>query len=108
MNTLTQETLSMAILDSGCTKRVCSKTWLKCYLRSLISEEYSLTDNSDKLPKARQYVEFQLHNEDKWNKCQIIFRAVKATTKYKHLFNTINLSNETIHLIDYSKTENGV
>ena len=29
----------MAILDSGCTKRVCSKTWLKCYLRSLISEE---------------------------------------------------------------------
>ena len=73
-----------------------------------VNDRTSLTDNSDKLPKARQYVEFQLHNEDKWNKCQIIFRAVKATSKYKHLFNTINLSNETIHLIDYSKTENGV
>ena len=39
MDTLIGETLSTAVLDSGCTKRVCSKTWLRCYLESLSSEE---------------------------------------------------------------------
>ena len=39
MDTLIGETLSMAVLDSGCTKTVCSKTWLNCYLESLNSEE---------------------------------------------------------------------
>ena len=27
-NTLIGETLSMAVLDSGCTKTICNKTWL--------------------------------------------------------------------------------
>ena len=39
MDTLIGETLSMAVLDSGYTKTVCSKTWLNCYLESLSSEE---------------------------------------------------------------------
>ena len=39
MGTLIGETLSMAVLDSGRTKTVCSKTWLNCYLESLSSEE---------------------------------------------------------------------
>ena len=29
------ETLSTAVLDSGCTKNVCGETWLKCYLDTL-------------------------------------------------------------------------
>ena len=29
------ETLSYAIIDSGCTKRVCGKLWLQCYLDAL-------------------------------------------------------------------------
>ena len=39
MDTLIGETLHMAVLDSGCTKAVCSKTWLNSYLESLSSEE---------------------------------------------------------------------
>ena len=39
MNTLIGGTLSMAVLVSGCTKTVCSKTWLNFYLGSLSSEE---------------------------------------------------------------------
>ena len=39
MDTLKGETLNMAVLDSGCTKTICSKTWLNCYLESLSSEE---------------------------------------------------------------------
>ena len=36
-------------------------------------------------------------------KYQIISRGGKATVKYKHFFNTLNLSNETIQLINWSK-----
>ena len=32
METLIDETLSMAVLDSGYTKTVCRETWLNCYL----------------------------------------------------------------------------
>ena len=39
MNTLIGRTLSVAVLVSGCTKTVCSKTWLNCYVESLSSEE---------------------------------------------------------------------
>ena len=39
MDKLIGETISMAVLDSGCIKTVCSKTWLNCYLESLTSEE---------------------------------------------------------------------
>ena len=34
METLIGEALSMAVLDSGCTKTVCGETWLKCYLET--------------------------------------------------------------------------
>ena len=39
MDTLIGETLSMTIIDSGCTKPVCDQVWLDCYLQSLSSEE---------------------------------------------------------------------
>ena len=39
MDTLIGETLSMAVLDSGYTKTICSKTWLNCFLESISSEE---------------------------------------------------------------------
>ena len=39
MDTLIGETLSIAVLDSGYTKIVCSKTWLDYYLESVSSEE---------------------------------------------------------------------
>ena len=32
----------MAVLDSRYTKKVCSKTWLKCFLESLSSEELNI------------------------------------------------------------------
>ena len=68
-----------------------------------INDHITLTHNSDKLPKPSQYVEFQLENKNEWNKCQIISTAGKATSKQKHLFNTLNLSDETIQLNDWSK-----
>ena len=61
-----------------------------------------LTHNIYKLLKPGQYVEFQLENENEWNKCQIS-RAGKAAGKYEHLFNTLNISGETIQLINWSK-----
>ena len=68
-----------------------------------VNDQTTLTHNSDKLSKPSQYVEFQLENKNEWNKCQITSRAGKATSKYKHLFNTLNLSDETIQLINWSK-----
>ena len=38
IDTLIGETLTMAVLDSGCTKPVSCKTLLNCYLASLSSE----------------------------------------------------------------------
>ena len=32
-------TLSMAILDPGCTKTVCGNTWLECFIETLSNEE---------------------------------------------------------------------
>ena len=32
-----------------------------------------------------------------------IIRACKATGKYKHLFNTLNLLDKTIQLVNWSK-----
>ena len=34
-----EETLNLAVLDSGCTKTVCGEEWLKCYIDSLSEEE---------------------------------------------------------------------
>ena len=39
METLIGETLSMTVLDSGCTKTVCGETWLNCYLKTLSDED---------------------------------------------------------------------
>ena len=39
MDTLIGETLSMAVIDSGCTKTVCGQIWLDCYLQSLCNED---------------------------------------------------------------------
>ena len=39
METLIGETLSMVVLDSGCTKTVCGETWLNCYLEPLSDED---------------------------------------------------------------------
>ena len=54
MDTLIGETLSMAVLDSGCTKTVCNKTWLNCYLESLSSEEL----NNIKCERSETIVKF--------------------------------------------------
>ena len=32
------ETLSNAMLDPGCKKNVCGKTWMACYLETLIAD----------------------------------------------------------------------
>ena len=39
MDKLTGETLSMTVIDSGCTKTVCDQVWLDCYLQSLSNED---------------------------------------------------------------------
>ena len=39
MDTIIGETLSMAVIDSGCTKTVCGQEWLDCYLQSLSNED---------------------------------------------------------------------
>ena len=47
METLIDETLSMAVLDSGCTKTVCRETWLNCYLETLSDEDKKLLHVED-------------------------------------------------------------
>ena len=47
MGTLIIETLSMAVLDSGCTKTVCGETWLNCYLETLSDEDKKLLHVED-------------------------------------------------------------
>ena len=41
------ERLSMAVLDSRCTKTVCGETWLNCYLETLSDEEEKLLHVED-------------------------------------------------------------
>ena len=47
METLISERLSMAVLDSGCTKTVCGETWLNCYLETLSDEDKKLLHVED-------------------------------------------------------------
>ena len=47
METFIDETLSMAVLDSGCTKTVCGETWLNCYLKTLSDEDTKLLHVED-------------------------------------------------------------
>ena len=39
MENFVGETLSCAVLDSGCTRTVCGKVWLNCYLDTLTDDE---------------------------------------------------------------------
>ena len=39
MDALIGETLSMAVINSGCIKTVCGQVWLDCYLQSLCNED---------------------------------------------------------------------
>ena len=47
MKKLIGETLSIAALDSGCTKTVCGETWLNCYLETLSDENKKLLQVED-------------------------------------------------------------
>jgi len=40
------ETFGSAVLDSGCTKNVCGKTWLECYMETL---------DKNQQPKVKEY-----------------------------------------------------
>ena len=79
--------------------------WLS--LNTNVNDQIPSYHIGDKLPKPSQYVEFKLQNENYWNKCQIISRVGKATGKYKYLFDTLNLLDETVQLIDWSKINKG-
>ena len=39
LHTLVEETVNMAVLDSGCTKTVCGEKWLQNYLEFLPTDE---------------------------------------------------------------------
>ena len=39
MKVFVEETLSCAVLDSGCTQTVCGRQWLECYRDSLSNED---------------------------------------------------------------------
>ena len=54
METLIGETLSMAVLDSGCSKTVCGGTWFNCHLETLSDEDKKLlhVDDSDSFFKV--------------------------------------------------------
>ena len=68
--------------------RQLTKSMERLSLDTNVTDQIPLTHNSDKLPKPSQYVEFQLQNENEWNKCQLIPSTGKVTGRYKHLFNT--------------------
>ena len=69
----------------------------------------SIDENSDSgiltynkhLPSKNEYTEYKTENDNTWNKCQFISRAAKATVKYKHYFNVLNLENNSVKEIDW-------
>ena len=67
--------------------------------------QLSIDENSDlgtakydnkHLPSKNEYIEYKTENDNTWNKCQLISRAGKATGKYKHYFNVLNLDDNSI------------
>ena len=46
MENFVGETLSCAVLDSGCTRTVCGKVWLNCYLDTLTDDEKNASRKS--------------------------------------------------------------
>ena len=47
------ETLSYAILDSGCTKSVCGRVWLQCYFDALIESDKSSVQEQESSSKFK-------------------------------------------------------
>ena len=47
------ESLSYAILDSGCTKSVCGKVWLQCYLDALNESDKSSVQEQESSSKLK-------------------------------------------------------
>ena len=47
------ETLSYAILDSGCTKSVCGKVWLQCHLDALNESDKSSVQEQESSSKFK-------------------------------------------------------
>ena len=47
------ETLSYVILDSRCTKSVCSKVWLQCYLDTLNESDKSSVQEQESSSKFK-------------------------------------------------------
>ena len=67
--------------------------------------QLSIDENSDlgtakydnkHLPSKNEYIEYKTENDNTWNKFQLISRAGKATGKYKHYFNVLNLDDNSI------------
>ena len=60
-----------------------------------------VTYDNKHLPSKNEYIEYKTENDNTWNKCQFISRAGKATGKYKHYFNVLNLENNSVKDIDW-------
>ena len=60
-----------------------------------------LQHNNKHLPIKNEYIEYKTENDNTWNKCQFISHAGKATGKYKHDFNVLNLENNSVEDIDW-------
>ena len=50
---LLSETIGCAVLDSGCTRNVCSDKWLDCYIQSLSNEQQSMITYEESNKKFR-------------------------------------------------------
>ena len=50
---LTSEARNCAVLDSGCTSTVAGKTWVECYIQSLLDDDLQkvIHENSTKIFK---------------------------------------------------------
>ena len=53
------------------------------------------------LPSKNEYTEYKTENDNAWNKCRFTSHAGKATGKYKHYFNVLNLENNSVKDIDW-------
>ena len=78
--------------------------------------QLSIDENSDlgiatydnkHLPSKNEYTEYKTENDNTWNKGQFISCAGKATWKFKHCFNVLNLENNSDKDIDCKQSNNG-